>query len=179
MQTPTAALRTAFLLFAAGVWVLAFAALGGRTDQTFAMGLALVGAGLVATRGGTWTVLGIGASLAAGSVLTIGSASAAVSLLVNVTGILLVTGAGLRLSLELVRNGDAAVRPVLVGVLGVLVGDYMVVHDTALGNFSAFALVVPAAALLPLAYGAWGSLLQAAPAVSRREAPHAAAAMWR
>jgi hypothetical protein len=158
MRIPAHLLRAVLALFAAGVWALTIAALEGQTAQTGAAALALTGAAIVASRGGAWIALGIGASLASGSVLTIGSASATVSLIVNVSGVLLVTAAGLRLALGLARNADAAVRPVLVGVVGFLVADYAVVHDTAAGHFSPLALVLPAAALLPMAYGAWSSL---------------------
>ena len=164
MNIPANVLRAVLIVFIAGVWVLMLAALDGRTSQTGAAALALVGAGLVASRGGSWIPLGVGASLAAVSVLTIGVASAPVTVLVNVVGLLVVTAGGLRLALELLRDGDAAARPVVIGVVGFLVGDYAVVHATAMDSVSALVLVAPVAALLPMAYGAWSSLLEDAPA---------------
>lgn len=177
MNTPARLHRAAVIVFAAGVWILTASAVGGHASEPAAAALALAGAVIVGSRGGLWTTLGIGVSLAAGSVLTIGSASAPVTLLVNVTGIVLVTAAGWRLAIGLLRDGDAAVRPVLVGVLGFLVADFAVVQDTAMGSFSALALVLPAAALLPLAYAALIS--QPAPATARATAPRSAAATTR
>jgi hypothetical protein len=171
MPTAANSLRVVFILFAAGVWGLTYAALDGRSDETAAAMLALLGAALLISRGGGWIAMGVGASLASTSALTIGSASATLATLVNVTGLLLVMGAGLRVALELQRKGDAAARPVVIGVVGLIVSDYALVHGTATGTISAFAVVLPAAALLPLAYGAWGALLKPAAAPARVQAP--------